>query len=878
MFLGELDKVAFPAPSRTERAFDDEAESHELPICDDGISQKCHRFNADRLTRLTHRGSPQNPSRCARRYCTCGVPQPEGSFLPPLFGGRESQTPQHGNSNCSDSDFLRGEGLLTTPRGIVIGSRATSKAMKTVRRKHNIMTWGALQAKLAHECDALFTETPGQTGSRNVCRVSTFQGPRFRLIAKQCRRKRCLGEASDAGTEEGDQKTSKNLQTDSKKFDESARNECPPGSVTPARLVGNSFLGLAEMPVQARTTDDTTNASLRERSKAVVDTNGCLLSQLNAIASLELVTDRDNSPLGKYRSRKYFKRQRRLEKENMRRDFDKLSPREAQAIVEVFERFDTNHSGSLDQEELLAALRDLGLRGSTGSERRAILRICMEAAGGSQERLSGNKRIFAVDCTSFAVKILPRVYDKLAEQYVNDQGKELASRFHCYGESARLSQDVLTDVGAKIGIDDHTVQQLLEERGVGKFMNFEEFVDLTVRGHVEVQRLRSRREREIKDEFRIPDELFDQFRVDIIHFGELFREQCANDTKAITRETAVRLMIECGVHVPGEVAKVSVDAILDELSDGYGADLDFTSFLTLIGAVRQLELDKAMGSCRKAFDKYDRDKNGVLTIREVSSLLADLDCAPRTRKEQEELAALIGSADVDGSGTIDFQEFQMLCQRVLARLRCIRFDEEVEFGIRSGFSEQQVRELRWISVQLDEDGTGKLDLDEVRAGLGVAKAKYTAEALQNAFSSLDADASGELDFHEFLELIRLLRDTDGTLSTHTSPAELPVEVRFIETRILRMTLAQFGLSKAYLMTLKRNELTGMFSTYMGVDTTTNLKQSIGICTVEGLLKSAARLVAGESFEVIRTDNVTVADCDSVPTVSAGKPPSEIHTT
>ena len=57
---------------------------------------------------------------------------------------------------------------------------------------------------------------------------------------------------------------------------------------------------------------------------------------------------------------------------------------------------------------------------------------------------------------------------------------------------------------------------------------------------------------------------------------------------------------------------------------------------------------------RATFDRFDGDKNGAIDFFEFKNLLAALDYA--TDDDSNRLA--FGTIDVNGSGTIQFEEFQ----------------------------------------------------------------------------------------------------------------------------------------------------------------------------------------------------------------------------
>ena len=58
---------------------------------------------------------------------------------------------------------------------------------------------------------------------------------------------------------------------------------------------------------------------------------------------------------------------------------------------------------------------------------------------------------------------------------------------------------------------------------------------------------------------------------------------------------------------------------------------------------------------RKAFDKVDLDKNGVLSREEFSNVLSVL--GDLSAEDKDQLGKMFDICDIDGDGTINFDEF-----------------------------------------------------------------------------------------------------------------------------------------------------------------------------------------------------------------------------
>merc|ERR1719183_511380 len=155
------------------------------------------------------------------------------------------------------------------------------------------------------------------------------------------------------------------------------------------------------------------------------------------------------------------------------------------------------------------------------------------------------------------------------------------------------------------------------------------------------------------------------------------------------------VMMEFGLLPKSATDRAKVDKlILEHDKDGDGT-FDFEEFLHLVTVLRAYSRRQKEEGTQRTFVRYDRDRSGTLCMQEISNLLSDISLAPSNRKEQFEIAELIHEVDEDTSGCIDMDEFSGLCQRIDERLKALRFEKELEEAMRLGFSESQLREMRW---------------------------------------------------------------------------------------------------------------------------------------------------------------------------------------
>merc|ERR1719235_584121 len=86
------------------------------------------------------------------------------------------------------------------------------------------------------------------------------------------------------------------------------------------------------------------------------------------------------------------------------------------------------------------------------------------------------------------------------------------------------------------------------------------------------------------------------------------------------------------------------------------------------------------------FKKYDKDNGGSLSFSEVATMIGEMGLNPRSREDQDEIKQLLDSVDADGSGELDFYEFQDLVQRIEEKLKSLQRRRDMQGGEALGFS------------------------------------------------------------------------------------------------------------------------------------------------------------------------------------------------
>jgi Ca2+-binding EF-hand superfamily protein len=148
---------------------------------------------------------------------------------------------------------------------------------------------------------------------------------------------------------------------------------------------------------------------------------------------------------------------------------------------------------------------------------------------------------------------------------------------------------------------------------------------------------------------------------------------------------------------------------------------------------------------RKIFDELDEDSSGELDRDEVRSLVTQLGMDA----SEKDVDAAMAAMDKDGDGTVDFPEFCLwwrsrpsgsdtIVSRLADRMSSLKGGDPVlETHVLYAF------EL------IDEDGSGRLDEEEVALAAKRLGADMAPEDAAGMFGEMEKGPSGEVGFHAF---------------------------------------------------------------------------------------------------------------------------------
>merc|ERR550514_1060253 len=216
----------------------------------------------------------------------------------------------------------------------------------------------------------------------------------------------------------------------------------------------------------------------------------------------------------------------------------------------------------------------------------------------------------------------------------------------------------------------------------------------------------------------------------------------------------------------------------------YKSNLSWREFLQFVQAYRALELaefnkragfsEEEVDFYRETFSQYDKDGGGELTLKELFPLLAELGKEPKSVIQRDKLTELLAEIDEDGSGEIDFSEFLQLMRRFLDESDAAQLLKEKEMVKRTRFDPEEVAQWRDIFIKFDDDKSGAFDHQEGKMLLQAVGINLNERTMHDRylaiFNEVDEDGDGNMDFPEFLLIMRKLIDIDfGGIASRTAP-------------------------------------------------------------------------------------------------------------
>jgi calcium-binding protein CML len=426
-----------------------------------------------------------------------------------------------------------------------------------------------------------------------------------------------------------------------------------------------------------------------------------------------------------------------------------LGEDERARIRESFSCYDVDNSGALDTAELRGALADLGYCPQSREEKLQFSKILEEVDREGDGEL---------DMEEFEQAVV-----KVMEMLRNLQSVELHESFqlHDVDGTGSLSIDEIFDILPELGLapridqEHDMIRQCVANQDVDKSseIDFNEFEELLVEVRKRLHRMRRERRRSIIHHCELDREIVEAFKNEICELKDQFDCYDQDRSGFLDRKELNLLIADCGLGPRSKAEREEIQALIAASDTDSNAQVTFMEFLHLIHGIRRLSSARCYRNLQKLFLKFDKDGSGSMSLAECSRLLEQFGLSPKTQQEQRHIGVLLEAIDEDGNGELDFEEFSHLCQRVKEMLQLKIHHKELNAAKSLQITIAQLQEYRAVFEHVDADETGQLSIERVREMVDSLHIHISGDELHEIFTKIDEDASGFIEFTEFLKLI-----------------------------------------------------------------------------------------------------------------------------
>jgi len=256
---------------------------------------------------------------------------------------------------------------------------------------------------------------------------------------------------------------------------------------------------------------------------------------------------------------------------------------------------------------------------------------------------------------------------------------------------------------------------------------------------------------------------------------EVFRRHDHNRSGGLDLGQCHDALADLGLKTNGRKDRMVIKRKILESDDG---ELDFAQFCAVVHERTCQVRDAQRHRLMALFSQYDADDSGALSAEELLLVFRDLQLSPERDDERLAFLNAVVDADVDGSGEIEWVEFEALVQMVQQKITQCRHDREVRICEQLGLSADTFLNARHMLVPLhnafrrfDSDGKGVIATSDVPAVLDELGLAGSISAVQEENCLSDRMIAEALD-RELIDFAKLMQVVQRVKELSEGPPSL----------------------------------------------------------------------------------------------------------
>ncbi|XP_072034244.1 neo-calmodulin-like [Amphiura filiformis] len=133
---------------------------------------------------------------------------------------------------------------------------------------------------------------------------------------------------------------------------------------------------------------------------------------------------------------------------------------------------------------------------------------------------------------------------------------------------------------------------------------------------------------------------------------------------------------------------------------------------------------------KEAFEMFDKNGDNCISSKELGIVLRTLGQNPT----EDELQNMVDEVDIDGNGTIEFNEFITLMSKKMQKI-------DIQKEIKGAFE------------IFDKEGKGVISAEELRHIMTTMGERLSVDEVEEMIDEADVNGDGMIDYSEFVRLM-----------------------------------------------------------------------------------------------------------------------------